>query len=70
MDLKLYTTHCPKCEVLKKKLDSAGINYTVCDDEIEMVKLGFLSAPMLQVDKEVLDFKAAIDWVNERSKKK
>jgi deoxycytidylate deaminase len=28
----LYSTHCPRCQVLEKKLIKAGITYTVCDD--------------------------------------
>ena len=28
----LYSTGCPKCQVLKKKLDTAGINYTIESD--------------------------------------
>ena len=28
----LYTTHCPKCNVLEKKLDKKKIEYTLVDD--------------------------------------
>ena len=28
MELILYTTHCPKCSVLEKKLAKKGLNYT------------------------------------------
>lgn len=60
----LYTTHCPKCEVLKKKLDIAGIAYEVCEDVDVMRGKGFMSAPMLEVDGEALNFKKAVDWLN------
>lgn len=66
MDVILYTTHCPRCEVLKKKLDNAGIEYSIVEDENEMRAKGFLSAPMLEVDGGVMDFMAANNWVNGR----
>ena len=66
MQVVLYTTHCPKCEVLKKKLENAGIEYSIVEDENEMREKGFLSAPMLEVDGEVMDFTLANNWVNGR----
>ncbi len=66
MDVKLFTTHCPKCSVLKAKLDEKGIQYEEIDDVKAMRKRGFLEAPKLEVDELVYDFKQAIDWVNER----
>lgn len=66
MDIILYTTHCPRCEVLKKKLDSAGIKYKLIEDINIMQEKGFLTAPMLEVDGEVMDFIAANTWVNGR----
>lgn len=64
MSVTLYTTHCPKCEVLKKKLDEAQVDYTMCDDSDVMIEKGFLSAPILEVDGEEMQFKDAVDWVN------
>ena len=63
----LYSTHCPKCTVLEKKLEKAGIEFEVCDDEKVMEKYGFTSLPMLQIDTNILDFSAAIKWVGEYS---
>ena len=59
----LYTTHCPKCRVLKKKLDDRGVIYDEVDDIDEMLKLGIKSAPMLSVFGTLLDFGQAINWV-------
>lgn len=47
MDIILYSTHCPKCTVLEKKLIKANLNFTVCDDEKIMEEHGFTSLPML-----------------------
>ena len=64
MNIKLYTTHCPKCIILEKKLDTKGIEYEMITDEEVMIDKGFMSAPMLEVDGEVMNFKQANDWVN------
>ena len=63
----VYTTNppCPKCKVLKKKLDEANIKYGVFDDVDEMIKMGFENVPMMKVgDELVLDFSEAIKWIN------
>lgn len=62
--ITLYTTHCPKCQVLASKLDNAAIKYEVCDNVDVMAQKGFMSVPLLEIDGEILDFKKAIDWVN------
>ena len=58
-----YSTHCPKCSVLKSKLDKAGIEYTESNDIDEMISLGLKSAPALKVDDELFDFGAAVKWI-------
>lgn len=63
MNITLYTTHCPKCKVLETKLQQRGLEYEIIEDENIMVEKGFLSAPMLQIDEEVLDFSGAINWL-------
>ena len=59
----LYSTDCPKCKILKQKLDQKQIEYKECNDVEKMMELGFLSVPMLQVNKEVMDFNKAVKWV-------
>ena len=60
----LYTTHCPKCNILKTKLDEKNISYQIVDD-IEILKtLGFNFFPILKINNEYYEFKAAVDWVN------
>lgn len=36
----LYSTGCPRCSVLKKKLEEKGINYTENNSVDEMLALG------------------------------
>lgn len=66
MDVILYSTNCPKCKVLEKKLDSTGINYKIITDEDLMISKGFTSAPMLEVDGLLMDFGNAVRWAKEQ----
>lgn len=66
----LYSTGCPKCAVLKKKLGAAGIAYTENTDVEEMTALGLKSAPTLCVDGRMMDFTAAVSWLREQTVKK
>lgn len=59
-----HTTGCPKCRILKKKLDDAGVSYTVNEDVDKMLEIGMLSAPALSVGGELLDFAAACRWAD------
>ena len=59
----LYSTGCPQCRILERKLDQAGVVYDVINDVDEMLKLGLKSAPALSVDGEIMEFKNAIKWV-------
>lgn len=63
MDVKLYTTHCPKCKVIEKKLAQKGIQYTEISDVAEMQRLGFKAAPILEVDGMILNFGDANRWI-------
>lgn len=62
----LYSTGCPKCQVLKKKLDAAGINYTTESDIKIMKDKGFLQVPILEVDGKYMNFTEANKWIGEQ----
>lgn len=62
--ITLYSTNCPKCNVLSKKLSAKNIEYNVVTDINKMEELGFSSAPMLDVDGKVMNFSEANNWVN------
>lgn len=66
MSVVLYTTHCPKCTVLQKKLDQSNISYEVCDNIDDMIELGYQTAPLLKVEDRIYKFKEAVDWVNKQ----
>lgn len=66
MEAILYSTGCPKCTILKRKLDEKGIRYTENNDVDEMVAMGLTQAPALEIDGEVLDFSSAVEWLRNR----
>ena len=59
----LYEHGCPKCKILKMKLDQKGIKYETINDIETMKAMGFNEAPKLEVDNVVYGFKEAIDWL-------
>ena len=65
--LILYSTGCPKCNVLIQKLNSANIDYELSQDVGVLIDKGFTSVPVLQVEDDFLDFSAANAWINEHS---
>lgn len=64
MDITLYSTGCPKCKVLKNKLDSKKITYTVDDNIDRMIEIGITTVPDLMVDGKLMNFKESIEWLN------
>ena len=67
MKVVLYTTACPKCKILKSKLDDKGIEYEACNDVETMVNLGMTTVPVLVVDDgEPMNYSQSIKWVSEQ----
>ncbi len=62
----LYEHGCPRCKVLKMKLDQKGIQYATVNDVEVMKEKGFKEAPKLEVDGVVMDFKEAVKWIGEQ----
>lgn len=65
MKIILYSTGCPKCKVLKHKLEEKVIAYTENGSVDEMLSLGIVQVPVLSVNGELLDFQTANQWVNQ-----
>lgn len=78
--ITLYSTGCPKCNILKRKLDAANIEYAVVTDENEVQKACEAAetdtVPILSVLERLPDvgfqvtymqFSSAIKWVGEQS---
>lgn len=66
MKITLYEHGCPKCKILKLKLDKSGIEYETVNDIKVMEAMGFKEAPKLEVDGVVMGFKEAVDWIKEQ----
>lgn len=64
MEVTLYSTNCPKCIMLEKKMNMKGISYSINSDVDLMEEKGFTEIPILEVDGKILKFKEAVDWVN------
>jgi glutaredoxin len=62
----LYEHGCPRCKVLKAKLDKSGVEYETVNDVKIMEAKGFKEAPKLEVDGVVYGFKEAVDWLKEQ----
>ena len=65
MKIIMYTTHCPQCNVLAKKMTQKNIQYIEIDDIEVMRNLGIMTVPMLSIDNGApMNFKDSINWVN------
>lgn len=62
----LYEHGCPRCKVLKSKLDQKGIKYEDISDVEVMKSKGFQEAPKLDVNGVVMNFKEAVKWIGEQ----
>lgn len=65
-DFVLYSTGCPKCKVLEKKLKSKNVDFVIESDIEPVAKLGYTSAPILwyrNADK-YYTFSEAVKFVN------
>ena len=62
----LFSTGCPKCTILKKKLSQKGIEYTEVNDTQQMLDMGLKSVPWLEVDGQMMNFEQANKWINKQ----
>lgn len=66
MNIILYSTGCPKCNILKKKLEDAHMEYSVVEDVDVMLSKGLKEVPWLEVDGNLMNFVDSSKWINER----
>ena len=60
----LFSNNCPKCQVLKKKLEQKRIHYGVSEDFETLLKNNIETVPVLSVNGKLMEFKDATIWVN------
>lgn len=63
-EIILYSNGCPKCKVLKSKLESKKIEFTETDDFSKLKDQGLQSLPIMEIDGEILTFVEANNWIN------
>ena len=65
--MTLFTTPtCPKCKVVKMKLEKAGIEYTVNENLADAEALGIKSVPQAILnDGSILDFSGIITYIRQ-----
>lgn len=64
--ITFYSTGCPKCQILKQKLDMKNLSYEIVSDMDTMIIMGLQSVPWIEVDGELMDFGQAVQWVNKQ----
>ena len=63
--ITIYTTEtCPKCKILKKKLQNKEIPYVEIQDIDELIKLNIDEVPVVKVDDDIMNFNEVVTWVN------
>lgn len=64
MKVVLYTSGCPKCKVLAKKLTDKHIDFVEFDDLDFLASMDIKTLPVLGVETELLTFGDAVRWIN------
>ena len=63
MEVILYSTGCPQCNIFKEMLQKKNIIFQIEDNVEKMKELGFSSLPMLSIDNKILNFKEAFNFL-------
>lgn len=63
MEVILYSTGCPQCNILKEMLQKKNIVFQIEDNIEKMKELGFSSLPMLSIDNKIINFKEAFNFL-------
>jgi glutaredoxin len=63
MSVILYSNGCPKCKILKQRLDEKKIAYLESNDTSFLEENKILSFPALAVDSKIYKFYNAILWL-------
>jgi len=61
----LFSNGCPRCKVLKQKLDDKQIKYTINEDFDELIENGLQTAPVLKVDDNYYQFGEAVKFIGD-----
>lgn len=62
-NILVFSNGCPRCKILKQKLDAANIPYILQDDLDEIMDAGFQTVPILKYKGEYYQFSEAVEFV-------
>lgn len=63
--MTLYSTGCPKCNVLKMKLDAKQIPYEISEDLDFLMDRNIMEVPVLELENgNLLSFTEAVSYIN------
>ena len=65
MKITLYSTGNTESKELEKALRGKNLKYEIVKDVDIMQEKGFMSAPMLEVDEEVMNYVSGRKWISE-----
>ena len=65
MNVVMYSTGCPKCKIIKKKLDEKKVVYEEETDVEKMKSKGIDRVPVLEVDGKLFSYSEAVKLVND-----
>ena len=64
-DIVLFSNGCPRCKILKQKLDDKQIKSTISNDFDEVMDQGLQTAPVLKVNNKYYQFGDAVKLIGE-----
>lgn len=68
--ITLYSSHCPKCDMIEKILNEKGIVFDLVDDENVYLPLAeennIDSMPFADVNGKILDIKGLQEYIKNR----
>ena len=71
--IKFYTSHCPRCKVLKMLMDNNGIEYIEIDDENVYMPIAkenkILSMPFAEIDGVMYGSKELQKYIVEKGER-
>ena len=65
MNVIMYSTGCPKCKILKKKLDEKKVVYEEETDVEKMKSKGIERVPVLEVEGKLFSYSEAVKLIND-----
>lgn len=69
-NIVLYSSHCPKCDMIEKILKEKGINFILEEDENVYLPLaeenGIDSMPFAEVNGKIFDIKDLQEYIKNR----